>query len=308
MKAKAEQDEFRIFKAQLDSRMGRQQRVNRKQLRKRSDDQDPDKYNQIVVADDQEMNNEYQSAYRGRVQNRRTEEEPQPMYMMSLFRPESEVSMYVAYDRRVDSLQHQLALPQLCLTTRQPLLSERGSKEVFGMLDSLSLAIDQSRNTPLATQLLLKRAIAYATIQNYQAAIEDLTICLLIDSTSVVSLWLRSACQDRVNEFQASEGVDIRMKTANVLVDLEHAVRMAPDNAYLVYNRGNIFLQRKDYREAEADYTRAIAIDGRLAEAYFNRGLCRLRLQNVADAIADFSKAGELGLYTAYSLMKQYSK
>lgn len=308
MKAKAEQDEFRIFKAQLDSRMGRQQRVNRKQLRKRSDDQDPDKYNQIVVADDQEMNNEYQSAYRGRVQNRRTEEEPQPMYMMSLFRPESEVSMYVAYDRHVDSLQHQLALPQLCLTTRQPLLSERGSKEVFGMLDSLSLAIDQSRNTPLATQLLLKRAIAYATIQNYQAAIEDLTICLLIDSTSVVSLWLRSACQDRVNEFQASEGVDIRMKTANVLVDLEHAVRMAPDNAYLVYNRGNIFLQRKDFREAEADYTRAIAIDGRLAEAYFNRGLCRLRLQNVADAIADFSKAGELGLYTAYSLMKQYSK
>lgn len=308
MKAKAEQDEFRVFKGQLDRRSGRHQKSSRKQQRKRSDDQDPEKYNQIVVADEQEMNNEYQSAYRGRVQNRRTEEEPQPMYTMSLFRPESEVSMYVAYDWRVDSLQHLLSLPQLCLTTRQPSLSERGSRVVFGLLDSLSVAIDQSRNTPQATQLLLKRAIGYATIQNYQAAIEDLTTCLLVDSTSVVALWLRSACQDRVNEFQASEGVDIRMKTANVLVDLEHAVRMAPDNAYLVYNRGNIFLQRKEYREAEADYTRAIGLDGRLAEAYFNRGLCRLHLQNVADATADFSKAGELGLYTAYSLMKKYSK
>jgi tetratricopeptide (TPR) repeat protein len=220
----------------------------------------------------------------------------------------SEISTYVAYDVQVDSLQHQLALPQLCLTTHQPSLSESRSKEIFHTLDTLSVAIDQSRNTPQAIHLLLKRAIAYTTIQNYQAAIEDLTICLLIDSTSVVALWLRAACQDRVNEFQASEGVDIRMKTANVLVDLEHAVRMAPNNAYLYYNRGNIFFQRKDFREAEADYTRAIGIDGRLAEAYFNRGLCRVRLQCVADAIADFSKAGELGLYTAYAMMKKYSK
>ena len=308
MKGKAEQDEFRIFKDRLDRRTGKQPRLNPKQMRKRSDDTDPEKYNQIVVADEQEVQNEYQSAYRGRVQNQRTEEQPQPMYLLSLLRPKSEVSTYVPFSHRIDSLQQQRGALPLYLTTRQPLLSADASQLLFHTIDSLTSVIDHSQNTPHATLSLLMRSVAYATLQNYQSAIEDLTTYLLIDSTSVVALWLRAACQDRVNEFQASEGTDVRMKTANVLVDLEHAVRRAPDDAYIIYNRGTIRMERLDYAEAEADFTSALLIDGQLAEAYYNRALCRLRLKRTDDALQDLSKAGELGLYTAYALMKRYRK
>ena len=49
-------------------------------------------------------------------------------------------------------------------------------------------------------------------------------------------------------------------------------------------------------------------MDSHLAEAYYNRGIARLALKQQAQAVADLSKAGELGLYAAYSIIKQNRK
>ena len=49
----------------------------------------------------------------------------------------------------------------------------------------------------------------------------------------------------------------------------------------------------------------AIVIDQHLAEAFFNRGIARLKSNRTQEGIADLSKAGELGLYKAYSVIKQ---
>ena len=103
MTKQAEQDEFRILKAQLDKRMGKQPRLSPKQMRKRSDE-DIEKYNQLAVADEQEIQPEYQSDYRGRVQDRRVPMDYMPMYVLSTERHQSTVKHYVAYDRQVDSL------------------------------------------------------------------------------------------------------------------------------------------------------------------------------------------------------------
>ena len=45
-----------------------------------------------------------------------------------------------------------------------------------------------------------------------------------------------------------------------------------------------------------------------MAEAYFNRAVAALLHNNNIKAIADLSKAGELGLYRAYNLIKQAQK
>jgi tetratricopeptide (TPR) repeat protein len=91
-------------------------------------------------------------------------------------------------------------------------------------------------------------------------------------------------------------------------MDLSAAIRLAPRNAYLYYNRGNVYVRRKDYQQAIADYTQAIALDPRLAEAYYNRGLALIDSDKTTEGINDLSKAGELGLYTAYSLIKKHRK
>ena len=63
-----------------------------------------------------------------------------------------------------------------------------------------------------------------------------------------------------------------------------------------------------DHQQAIADYTKAIALDTHLAEAYYNRGLAHMTLKHQKEATADLSKAGELGLYAAYSLLKNQRK
>ncbi len=51
--------------------------------------------------------------------------------------------------------------------------------------------------------------------------------------------------------------------------------------------------------------TKAIDLVPSFAEAYFNRGIIRLLLEENTTAIMDLSKAGELGIYQAYSIIKK---
>ena len=66
--------------------------------------------------------------------------------------------------------------------------------------------------------------------------------------------------------------------------------------------------RRDDLSRAIDDYTKAIAIDANLAEAYYNRGLVYLRKKETEKAVADLSKAGERGLYKAYGIIKKYGQ
>lgn len=307
MNRQAEQDEFRILKAQMDKRYsGRQPRMSKQQMRKRSDE-DLEKYNQLVVADEQEMENDYKNEYRGRVQNHRVEATYLPMYELALERVKSDVKSYVPFDETVEAFNHQ-SRRQLYVVSSTPALGDSRSQYYFAYIDTLNVTIaDVSHVTTVQAPLLL-RAVAYTAVQNCEAAIEDLTTILLMDSLSTLALWQRAVCQTKINDFQASQGTHIDMKTANVLMDLSAAIRLAPRNAYLYYNRGNVYVRRKDYQQAIADYTQAIALDPRLAEAYYNRGLALIDSEKTTEGINDLSKAGELGLYTAYSLIKKHRK
>ena len=89
--------------------------------------------------------------------------------------------------------------------------------------------------------------------------------------------------------------------------DLDKAISLDKNNAYLYYNRGNVYASRKDYSKAIADYTRAIEIDPRLAEAYYNRGLVYAADKKADLGVKDLSRAGELGLVDAYGAMKKYT-
>ena len=150
------------------------------------------------------------------------------------------------------------------------------------------------------------RAIAYSGIQNFDAAIDDLSTLLQIDSTAVLAHWQRAVCQARVNEFHASQGTNIDLKSANVLSDLCEAIDLAPRNPYLYYDRGCLYAVRNDHQRAIDDFTKAIGLDANIPEAYFNRGLAYIYAGRVNEGIADLSKAGELGLYDAYSVIKKY--
>ena len=62
---------------------------------------------------------------------------------------------------------------------------------------------------------------------------------------------------------------------------------------------------RSRLRQAIEDFTAALQQEPNLGEAYFNRAICYLNSGDKEKARSDLSKAGELGLYDAYSVLKR---
>lgn len=301
----AELDEFRILKAQFDKSNGKQPRLSKKQMRRRSDE-DVEKYNQIVVADEQEVEHEYKSDYRGKVQNRKADMAWQPMYGLSFMQVQNDLKPEVAFENSVAAFNQVSRSRTIYVTCGQQNLGETQMQQTFAYLDSLSTAIADAKTAREVKPLLMLRAVAYSAIQNFDNAIDDLSTCLQMDSTLSMAYWQRAVCQAKINEFNAAQGTNIDLKSANVLSDLSTALKLSPQNPYLYYDRGNLYALRRDYQRAIDDYTQAIGLEQDLAEAYFNRGLARIYSNSVSEGIADLGKAGELGLYAAYSVIKKY--
>ena len=248
-----------------------------------------DKYSSIVVEDKPRVEHEYKSQYRGAIQNRDVDVALLPMYQLSYFSYGNGVRGYEAYDPEVDGFNSKRdPLRRLTLTCNQSRekLTDVQSRQIFQLIDALSEGIGVEKDQRVRTALLLQRAVAYAEAQNYSDALADLDDYLAVEPGSVIGRWERAVCQAMQNSYDASKG----------------------QNAYLYFDRGNLMAEGKHYDRAIDDYTRAIQIDPRLAEAYYNRGVVRCQAGHTQAGLADLSKAGELGLYDAYALAKRLAK
>ena len=170
------------------------------------------------------------------------------------------------------------------------------------------------------------RGIDFYLVQDLEAAINDFTQAIITDGTLWLSYYARAVVRHKQMEMQRAdrdrEGgeehtltsptdfmVDARLNDYQlILADLNKAIDLAPDFAYTYYNRGNVLSGLKDYRAAIVSYNEAIALEPRLAEAYYNRGLTYIFLGENTRGVADLSKAGELGLYSAYNLIKRFAE
>ena len=84
------------------------------------------------------------------------------------------------------------------------------------------------------------------------------------------------------------------------------AAEVAPDFPYTYYNLGNLFCLSEDMLTAITQYTKALDLYPYLPEAYYNRGLVLIYLKDKEKGCLDMSKAGELGISDAYSVIKKY--
>lgn len=309
MTAKAEMDEFRILKAQMDKHLGKQPRWSRKKLaeiRKKSEI-DPEKYNQMVVEDNVSDGHEYKSEFRGRVQNRRVGADYQPYICLSLNNYNNSASAYHPFENEVESINSRLSGVKLKISTLTN--SIEGMETHFSTIDRISSTIENCRDNATLKGLVLARSVLHRTTQNYIDAIADADTYLSIDSTSALAWWQRAICNIRQSEFDkltSPKEADIRK--ASIEADFSKAMQLAPDNSFILYCCGTYHAFQQDYAKAIDYLTKAIALDSHLAEAYYNRGLARLQSGDRDGGIADLGKAGELGLYSAYSLIKANAK
>ena len=328
----AEQDELIVLRAQMDEQ-------NRLLAGKNNDDENEEKdaddntrkksdknikkYRRLVVADDAVADNEFTSAYRGKVQNRNVYVALQPLFMLTYYNRESEVGRIIHYHRYLESIKRtrQLPLPLLITASEQP-LDERQIAFHFNDIDLQTAKFARDDEEEEAIHYFA-RGIDFYLVQDLEASINDFTQAIIADGTLWLSYYARAVVRYKLMEMERADGegrepsastpedfmVDTRLNDYQlILADLNKAADLAPDFAYTYYNRGNVLSHLKDYRAAIVSYNEAIALEPNLAEAYYNRGLTYIFLGENARGVADLSKAGELGLYSSYNLIKRFAE
>lgn len=88
--------------------------------------------------------------------------------------------------------------------------------------------------------------------------------------------------------------------------DMRKAASLYPEFPYTYYNLGNLYCLSGNMPEAISQYGRAIELYPGLAEAYYNRGLVLIYVNDREKGCMDLSKAGELGVEDAYSIIGKY--
>lgn len=96
-----------------------------------------------------------------------------------------------------------------------------------------------------------------------------------------------------------------RVECEMCIRDLDKVIELSPTFVYAYFNRAYISSKLANFDAALDDLDKCISLYPNFAEAYYNRGLIYLRQGRTQQGIQDLSKAGELGLVQAYSVLKR---
>ena len=291
----AERDEFKVLKAQIEARTGKykvQKATRRKSERKIED------YNKLVVDDEQTDMNGYPSEFRGRVQNRQTDLKCMPSYVLSFYAKEHPTRRYVPYSLSVERFSRENELDQPLLLCNDQIT-----------LDSTRIALHQER---VIADVVLGRTCQLVMdnyiVRDYETAMSVLdSVIVSVPDANPLYHFLRAQVRTSQVEAQPINDNELRLRYLEILQDWKYCARALPDFPFASYNMANTYVKLKDYTSAIEAYAEAIRREPSMPEAYFNRGVAYILQGNVEFGLADLSRAGEMGLYQAYSLIKKYS-
>ena len=268
-----------------------------------------------MVPDDT-YDKKYAAEYRGKVQNRNMLIEFEPSFVLTYYVDGGGIERSAYYIRHVEEMNRRLALENpLLLVCKERSLDGNEIEYHFAHIDELSKSVAGENSDAVSCML---RAIDFYLLQDVESAMLDADRAVALDSLSWEPYFVRSfirskrmetteavkrdAGNDGVGGKMALHDIDYRL----VKADLDRVLELVPDFAFAYYNRANVNVTLNDYKAAIVDYTAAIELNDGFAEAYFNRGLSRIYIGNVREGVSDLSKAGELGMFQAYNIIKRY--
>ncbi|MBU1013598.1 MAG: tetratricopeptide repeat protein [Bacteroidetes bacterium] len=228
--------------------------------------------------------------------------------------PALKEKIYDAYQKPV----YDESLISLTNSPVQPNVSEISVK-----IEELTNLINTS---PGQSSNYLNRANLYAAIQNFNDAFRDYDAAIEKNPSNLLAYFSRANSNYLLTELIKSIGYKQQAITISqeqkepekkednsnneylvkALNDYKKVLRLDPNFAYAYYNSGYVNCIMGDYKNAVDDFTYAIQRNNTFAEAYYNRGLILIFQNENKIGCLDLSKAGELGIPNAYSVMKRY--
>lgn len=310
----AERDEFKVLKVRVEG----VPKVRKNKKTRKLDDHDMDDYDALVVDDSQNQVQEYTSAYRGKVQDNATAMQIMPFFVLSYFERANAINHYMPYLSSVEQVnkKHKF-LQTLHITNTELAVPESSLDILFKDIETLSASLDKSPSTNTIYHLF-HRAVDYYHVRDFESALTDVEACLDAQPHWPLALFLRAQLRsaflmannaDLISSIATNNAptLDVRIQFQQVATDLKTVTTLEPDNTYAYYNLGNVYMLLHDYDLAAEAYSNALSHDSSLPDAYFNRGIAYILLKKKDQGLVDLSQAGEYGLYTAYSIIKQQS-
>ena len=140
---------------------------------------------------------------------------------------------------------------------------------------------------------LMNRGVLRAEMIDFIASLEGNVQTLSMDDKGAT----RARVSDRVaRSYDYSEAIE----------DMQAATELVPDIPYLYFNLGNLYCLSGEMVNAIDGYSQAIRLYPSMGNAFFNRGLVLIYLKDKEKGCIDLSRAGELGVRDAYSVIDKY--
>jgi len=139
----------------------------------------------------------------------------------------------------------------------------------------------------------LNRGVLRAEMIDFISSIENSVQTLTMDDQGTT----RARVRDQVSRtYDYSEAID----------DMLSADKLLPGVPYIYFNLGNLYCLSSKFVESVDSYTKAIDVFPYMGEAFYNRGLVLIYLKDKEKGCIDLSRAGELGVGDAYSVISKY--
>lgn len=246
-----------------------------------------------------------------------------PLFKFTLMKADSAMKArdMIYYAQRMEDFKQKISNRSLTISNKESNISP----------DSL-IILDREisarlRDAESDWTLLFQRGVTQSLIKQYTNAVTTLTQAITLNPSNPFLYINRSTTRAEMIDFISSidnsyQRISIDSDPANrlqnrgsriynyddAIEDINKAIKLYPDFAYSYYNRANLHAISGQLPEAYDDYTRAIELNPSFGEAYFNRGLVQIYMKDTRKGYLDLSKAGELGIMSAYEALKDYTE
>lgn len=192
-------------------------------------------------------------------------------------------------------------------------------------IDTLNQKIRTNPSDPVN---YFNRAEIYANTQNYNKALEDYDIAIMLDPDYILAYFNRANIRYKLTELLSDEyESQYQLNTSftqpivpqstfdttflehsyeEILNDYNRVIELDPDFFYAFFNRGYVKCIIGDYWGSVSDYEKSLEFEPTFSEAYYNKGLILIYLNLKTVGCENMSKAGELGIDESYHVMKRY--
>jgi tetratricopeptide (TPR) repeat protein len=312
----------------------KQQSGERKATRKESDT-DISNYDKVAVLDDfgaeqpEEMGS---NPLRGRIQNRNIVIDMEQVFGLTFYPGDTLVHRLRYFNMEVDAFNRKAIIGRtLKIANQEQELDRQDAAYVFEKINTLSESIKPGSN-PDNEPLLLARGTLFNTVANLNNALDDFNRIIDLKPDNYLAYFNRAYTRYKMVEMmraveaeipdsqeslrigaigarqtQTAQGTERRILDFDLIInDLEKVIELNPQFTFAHFNLGMIQAIQRNFDAALEHFSKSIEINPDFAEAWFNRGLTRIFLEQETEGTLDLSKAGELGIFKAYNVIKRY--